>query len=641
VFELGGSQVSIGNASIAEGNSGTKTLNLAVTRGSGASGFTVGYAVTGGTAAAGTDYTLASGTLTFTSGGSDSQNIAITVNGDNVVETDETVLVSLSNVVNVTGQTTIGAATGTATITNDDIAPVIATQPSAPAGGILESGGTTLAVSATGTGLSYQWKKDGSDIVGATAASYTATTSGSYTVVITNAAGSVTSAAIVLTSPVTLPVITVQPSGGVLANGSATLSVTATGSGLTYQWSRGSAVVLGANASEFTAFVTGSYSVTVTNSAGSVTSQTAVVTAEVKPSIDLASITGEFQGLLEPVSSSDAGQHGLITATIAKPIGKNQVSVIVSGKVRRASGTQSFIGRIDASGNVAFTSNNLPWLNISGTNGARLTLEVVASSGGSVIEGKLTRAGVDLAELTAKRTVVPTTSQRGRYTAGLELEEGQASGLPEGDGHATTFVSATGAAFVARLADGSSTSSAMKITESDDAPLFAPLYSGKGLLLGMVRFAQNESGNDASSAGMRWFRSANLLSPSGFKDGWPTGLLLNLAAEKYDSTKGFGLANVSGLTLNFSAEGADLVNDVSGVVTLSSKNVLTATPGSVKLSTALNATTGLITGSFTLPNAKVATKFSAVVLQKSGAATGFFINGSGLQTKSGLIQITE
>jgi hypothetical protein len=720
VFELGGSQVSIGNASIAEGNSGTKTLNLAVTRGSGASGFTVGYAVTGGTAAAGTDYTLASGTLTFTSGGSDSQNIAITVNGDNVVETDETVLVSLSNVVNVTGQTTIGAATGTATITNDDIAPVIATQPSAPAGGILESGGTTLAVSATGTGLSYQWKKDGSDIVGATAASYTATTSGSYTVVITNAAGSVTSAAIVLTSPVTQPVITVQPSGGVLANGSATLSVTATGSGLTYQWkkdgvdvsgatsasytanaagtysvvvtntagsatssnaivtapvtlpvitvqpssgvlangsatlsvtatgagltyqwSRGSAVLLGANASEFTAFVTGSYSVTVTNSAGSVTSQTAVVTAEVKPSIDLASITGEFQGLLEPVSSSDAGQHGLITATIAKPIGKNQVSVMVSGKVRRASGTQSFIGRIDASGNVAFTSNNLPWLNISGTNGARLTLEVVASSGGSVIEGKLTRAGVDLAELTAKRTVVPTTSQRGRYTAGLELEEGQASGLPEGDGHATTFVSATGAAFVARLADGSSTSSAMKITESDDAPLFAPLYSGKGLLLGMVRFAQNESGNDASSAGMRWFRSANLLSPSGFKDGWPTGLLLNLAAEKYDSTKGFGLANVSGLTLNFSAEGADLVNDVSGVVTLSSKNVLTATPGSVKLSTALNATTGLITGSFTLPNAKVATKFSAVVLQKSGAATGFFINGSGLQTKSGLIQITE
>lgn len=641
VFELGGSQVSIGNASIAEGDSGTKTLNLAVTRSSGASAFTVGYAVTGGTAAAGTDYTLASGTLTFTSGGSDSQNIAITVNGDNVVETDETVLVSLSNVVNVTGQTTIGTATGTATITNDDIAPVIATQPSAPAGGILESGGTTLAVSATGTGLSYQWKKDGSDIVGATAASYTATTSGSYTVVITNAAGSVTSAAIVLTSPVTLPVITVQPSGGVLANGSATLSVTATGSGLTYQWSRGSAVVLGANASEFTAFVTGSYSVTVTNPAGSVTSQTAVVTAEVKPSIDLASITGEFQGLLEPVSSSDAGQHGLITATIAKPIGKNQVSVIVSGKVRRASGTQSFIGRIDASGNVAFTSNNLPWLNISGTNGARLTLEVVASSGGSVIEGKVTRAGVDLAELTAKRTVVPTTSQRGRYTVGLELEEGQGSGLPEGDGHATTSVSATGAAFVARLADGSSTSSAMKITESDDAPLFAPLYSGKGLLLGMVRFAQNESGNDVSSAGMRWFRSANLLSPSGFKDGWPTGLLLNLAAEKYDSTKGFGLANVSGLTLNFSAEGADLVNDISGVVTLSSKNVLTATPGSVKLSTTLNATTGLITGSFTLPNAKEATKFSAVVLQKSGAATGFFINGSGLQTKSGLIQITK
>jgi hypothetical protein len=59
-----------------EGNAGSTPLNLAVTRSVDSTAFTVDYAVTGGTATSGTDYTtLASGTLTFTVGGALSQNI--------------------------------------------------------------------------------------------------------------------------------------------------------------------------------------------------------------------------------------------------------------------------------------------------------------------------------------------------------------------------------------------------------------------------------------------------------------------------------------------------------------------------------------------------------------------------------------
>lgn len=70
--------------------------------------------------------------------------------------------------------------------------PAITAQPTAQT---VCSGALNLAVTATGTGLQYQWKRDGSNISGATSATYNAAgaTSGNYQVVVSNACGSVTS----------------------------------------------------------------------------------------------------------------------------------------------------------------------------------------------------------------------------------------------------------------------------------------------------------------------------------------------------------------------------------------------------------------------------------------------------------------
>jgi formylglycine-generating enzyme required for sulfatase activity len=70
-----------------------------------------------------------------------------------------------------------------------------------PSGGVLLNGSASLSVSATGSGLSYQWRKDGVNISGATSASYTATAAGTYSVVITNSAGSLTSSSAAVTVP--------------------------------------------------------------------------------------------------------------------------------------------------------------------------------------------------------------------------------------------------------------------------------------------------------------------------------------------------------------------------------------------------------------------------------------------------------
>jgi len=58
---------------------------------------TVDYAVTGGTATPGDDYTLSAGTLIFTPGGDSCQNIGVTVFDDGIEEGSETVVIELSN----------------------------------------------------------------------------------------------------------------------------------------------------------------------------------------------------------------------------------------------------------------------------------------------------------------------------------------------------------------------------------------------------------------------------------------------------------------------------------------------------------------------------------------------------------------
>lgn len=127
-FITGTPSVTVGIAStvsVAEGNSGTVQLNFPVTRSIDATGFSIDYAITGGTAASGTDFTpLASGTLTFPANtGPLMQNISVEILGDEIIESNETIIITLSNLVQTSGTTTLTTAVSTGTITNDDTVP--------------------------------------------------------------------------------------------------------------------------------------------------------------------------------------------------------------------------------------------------------------------------------------------------------------------------------------------------------------------------------------------------------------------------------------------------------------------------------------------------------------------------------------
>jgi hypothetical protein len=113
--------VFIGDVIIREGDQGTGSLYFTVRLSSPATNpVSVRYATANGTtnpATAGSDYTAATGTLTFAAG-QISLPVAIAVIGDTVAESNEQFLVSLSAPIGVT----IIDAQGIGTLTNDDVA---------------------------------------------------------------------------------------------------------------------------------------------------------------------------------------------------------------------------------------------------------------------------------------------------------------------------------------------------------------------------------------------------------------------------------------------------------------------------------------------------------------------------------------
>jgi photosystem II stability/assembly factor-like uncharacterized protein len=144
--------------------------------------------------------------------------------------------------------------------------PVVSISASGPTS-FCTGGNVVLNTTVTGTDITYQWKKNGLNISGATSNIYTASKAGSYTVVVSNSCGTATSNAITVTVNKN-PAATISPAGTVnMCTGNQTVLTANTGSNLSYQWLKNTANIAGATSSTYSATKAGKYSVKITSAA--------------------------------------------------------------------------------------------------------------------------------------------------------------------------------------------------------------------------------------------------------------------------------------------------------------------------------------------------------------------------------------
>jgi len=203
-------------------------------------------------------------------------------NGQTLVVAADTSAVFTAQVSNGAGSVTSQSFTLTV---NTSVAPQVVTPPSPQA--LTVAAGTPVSYSVGvvgGAPMAYQWYRDGGPLTGQTRSSITveaqAATAGSYTVRVTNAAGSVTSPAAQLAVLAVAPRLTNASSGAqsVYIGDSVSFFATASGSApFTVQWYRNGQPVAGANGLTLDLVNVqpadaGLYVVTVTNSLGTVSS---------------------------------------------------------------------------------------------------------------------------------------------------------------------------------------------------------------------------------------------------------------------------------------------------------------------------------------------------------------------------------
>jgi len=174
----------------------------------------------------------------------------------------------------------------TAAPVNVTVLPVPTTvTPASPV--FLCTGGSVTLNAPTGSQLTYQWRLNGGNIPGATAQTYTVSSTGNYQVRVTNGANgcSDTSVTTVVGVGSTVPVSVTPSAPQTICPGTSALLSTPQVGNYTYQWRLNGGNIPGATSATYAATATGQYSVQVTAGPGcsNISAATSVTVAPLPP----------------------------------------------------------------------------------------------------------------------------------------------------------------------------------------------------------------------------------------------------------------------------------------------------------------------------------------------------------------------
>lgn len=458
----------------------------------------------------------------------------------------------------------------------------------------------TLEVMAEGESLTYQWYRNNQLLTGEESAVLmrvvaTQADAGDYRVTVTNTHASRTSrTAKVEVYPV--PVITVQPESRRVNRGQTTaLTVTATGTAVRYQWMRGGLPVQGAvdrvlNFVNAQGLDDGTYSVVVSNGAGSVTSNAVALTVVLPPVVTMtslpAAIVGQdyrapLMGTQEPTRFSVTGlPKGLQLATghlmlvgraaasgvfplritafnsagsSGAPVTVNlevkafpvEAVGVYEGVLPRHAALNGHLGgwvklttsklagfsgglRLGAKtysirGSWIASDTEMPkaTVEIRRPRQTSLTVELAIDTDLRTLSGKV-MDGPEEVSIAGGGTLAAAGTRVGNHTLALLTpagEEGVAT-VPQGEGVGGFTVNARGEVRGAlRLADGTAFALSAPLTEGGYVRVFQGLYGNTGSLIGRLKITP-ENGHRMAGSELSWWKAMQVARTRSYPGGF-------------------------------------------------------------------------------------------------------------------------
>jgi len=311
-----------------------------------------------------------------------------------------------------------------------------------------------------------------------------------------------------------------------------------------------------------------------------------------------------------------------------------------TGKLLLDGGTVPISGGFDSDGDFIVGPSRASVVTLLRKDKPALTLTLGFGPGGEIIGtlGLQDGSGRTLGIL-AKRcpynagNLVPSGllgagSTDGHYTTAFLRDDNSVGGYtndqyPQGDGTGYWKLSKTGAITVtATLADGTAFTAKAALAGDGTWRLYAPLYSGKGLVAGFM-VPNVTATEDCRAEDSLWIRPT--LDTQHYPGGWTDSILVDTISAKYTVTPGLSVVpNLGTITVRFT-EGL-LGSTQNRTCTLSAADIVTNTSGDTGFTMKVDRATGLYSGTFTHTSLGK-TSFKGVVLNKesSSPCTGFFL----------------
>jgi hypothetical protein len=396
--------------------------------------------------------------------------------------------------------------------------PLIAIQPAAQT--VVAGRIAFFQVSFSGTPpFNFQWFDGAAALPGATNATLllvnvSDANGGSYSVVISNTAGSVTSSVAAL-SVIDPPVITTQPAAQSVGLGAnVSFQVAASGTPpFTFQWFvAGAAIPTGTAATLHLTNVgvanAGNYRATVRNAASTTISAAAALTV----TNPFASLTGAYNGLFYQTNAGNPAvavpTAGMLANCIVSSNGFYSARVYIAGTSYPLTGTFSAAG--SDSEIVSRAANGLP--NLTLTLCLDLTGQTQTMTG---LVSNMSAANPWTALLVADLATNTALVGPGNFGV-LLLPQPGATNSPTADGSVSISVTTNGIVNLAGyMADETAVSQSVPVSQAGLIPFYRSLYGGLGLVEGWLSLAGSTPGGT-----LTWIRPAGVTNSLPFPLGF-------------------------------------------------------------------------------------------------------------------------